>query len=86
MASFDLLFKKPFRLNRWAEMMIGLGPEVVRSFGADKATSFGVEVAIDFMFWPSQRFGFWVEPATDVVFRNGASQGLGCTAGLLLGW
>jgi hypothetical protein len=82
----DLLVKKPFKLGRWAELMIGVGPEVVRFTGANKGTYFGGEVAFDFMFWPSHRFGLWVEPTYDFLFQGGVSHGLGSTGGLLIGW
>jgi hypothetical protein len=76
----DLLFKKPFRVSRHVEVMIGLGPEVVHvSTPAKNGTYAGVEFALDFMFWPSPRVGFWVEPSYDVVFRSPASSGFGST-------
>ena len=46
----------------------------------------GAEVPIDLMFWPTHRFGFWFEPAYDVVFHDGTSHGLGSSGGLLVGW
>jgi hypothetical protein len=84
----DLLVKKPFRLNRWTEFMVGVGPEAVRvSTPTTKATYFGGELALDFMFWPwGRRVGLWVEPEYDVVFRDGASSGIGSTGGVLFGW
>jgi hypothetical protein len=83
----DLLVKKPFKLTRWAEFMIGVGPEVVQVTGAHKGTSFGGEAALDFMFWPwGRHVGLWVEPEYDLVFHNGASSGLGATGGVLFGW
>jgi hypothetical protein len=84
----DLLVKKPFRLARWSEFMIGVGPQVVAvSNATTKATYLGGEVALDFMFWPwTRRLGFWVEPDYDFVVRDGVSHGIGTTAGLMLGW
>ena len=83
----DLLAKKPFRLSRWAEVMVGVGPEVVYASRPTKATYVGGAFAIDFMFWPwGKRVGLWVEPEYDLTFRNGASSGLGTTGGVLLGW
>jgi hypothetical protein len=83
----DLLIKKPFRLARWAEFMIGVGPELVRvSNPTTKATYGGAQIALDFMFWPSQHVGLWVEPSYDVVFGDAVSHGIGSTGGLLLGW
>ena len=85
--SSDLLFKKPFRLSRRLEIMIGLGPEIVQTFGAGAGlTYYGVEAAIDLMFWPSQRFGVWVEPTYDLTFRDRASLGFGTTFGPMVGW
>jgi hypothetical protein len=83
----DLLVKKPFKLTRWAEFMVGVGPEVVQVTGGNRGTDFGGEVALDFMFWPwGRRVGLWVEPEYDVIFHNGATSGLGSTGGVLLGW
>jgi hypothetical protein len=83
----DLLVKKPFKLARWAELMIGIGPEVVQTTGIGKGTYFGGEAALDFMFWPwDPRAGLWVEPEYDLVFHDGASSGLGATGGVLFGW
>jgi hypothetical protein len=83
----DLLVKKPFRLTRGVELMVGLGPEVVRASGTGKDGTFGgIEFALDFMFWPSQHIGLWAEPSYDVVFRNGASHGAGSTGGVIFGW
>jgi len=85
----DLLFKKPFRVARWAEFMVGIGPEVVPVWNArTNATYFGGEVALDFMFWPwGQRVGLWIEPEFDLTFPDGrASSGIGSTGGLLFGW
>jgi len=83
----DLIVKKPFHLTRWAEVMIGVGPEVVQvSNPTTKATYFGASAALDFMFWPTQRFGLWVEPSYDLIARDGLSSGIGSTGGLLIGW
>lgn len=83
----DLLVKKPFTLARWAEFMVGIGPEVVQVTGTNKGTYFGGEVALDFMFWPwGRRVGLWIEPEYDLIFHNGATNGLGSTGGVLLGW
>jgi hypothetical protein len=83
----DLLLKKPFRLSRGVEFMAGLGPEIVHVTGTDRDGTFGgIEFALDFMFWPSQRVGLWVEPSYDVVFRGGVSHGIGSTGGVMVGW
>jgi hypothetical protein len=82
-----LLFKKPFHLTRRAELMVGLGPEVLYvSNPTTRGTFFGVQAAVDFMFWPTQRFGVWIEPSYDLVAREGLSHAIGGTGGLLVGW
>jgi hypothetical protein len=86
-APIDLLVKKPFKLARWAEVMIGIGPEVVRVTGTHRGTYFGGEAALDFMFWPwGRHIGLWIEPEYDAVVQSGVSSGVGATGGLLLGW
>ena len=67
--------------------MIGLGPEMVTTVnGLAKGTLFGGDAALDFMVWPWQRVGFWIEPTYDVIFDDGVSQGIGSTAGIMVGW
>jgi hypothetical protein len=83
----DLLVKKPFRLCRLAEFMVGVGPEVVRNTGANGGTYLGGEMALDFMFWPwGRRIGLWVEPEYDLIIHDRPSGGIGTTGGVLLGW
>jgi hypothetical protein len=83
----DLLFKKPFRLSQSAEMMVGVGPEVVGVTGQAAGTFFGAEAALDFMFWPwGRRWGLWVAPEYDLVFKDTPSSSVGATGGVLLGW
>lgn len=83
----DLLVKKPFTLARWAELMVGVGPEVAQVTGVDKGTYFGGELALDLMFWPwGRRVGLWVEPEYDALFHDGVSSGIGSTGGVLFGW
>jgi hypothetical protein len=83
-----ILAKKPFRLARRVELMLALGPELLPvSNPSTKATYVGGEAGLDLMFWPwGRRVGLWVEPGYDLVFRDGVSQGVGATGGLLLGW
>ena len=86
-APIELLFKKPFRLSSRAELMIGIGPEVVRESGTDKSGTFGgVGFGLDFMFWPSRHVGVWLEPAYDLVVRDRATGGVGSTGGVIFGW
>jgi hypothetical protein len=83
----DLLLKKPFRLTRNVEFMVGLGLEIVRVSGTKKNGTFGgTEFALDLMFWPLSRVGLWVEPSCDVVFRRGTSRAMGSTGGVIFGW
>ena len=84
--SADLLFKKPFRLSSSAEFMAGLGPSVSRTMGGpERGTALSLEAVLDFMFWPSKRVGWYIEPGWSVSFRK-REQFLGATAGLLLGF
>jgi hypothetical protein len=82
----DLLVKKPFRVARWFELMVGIGPEVIQVTGVNRGLYFGGQVALDFMFWPSRRFGLWVEPSYELIFQRGISHGLASTGGLLIGF
>ncbi|HTQ08715.1 MAG TPA: hypothetical protein VMI31_01450 [Fimbriimonadaceae bacterium] len=85
--SVDLLFKKPYPLGPKSELMIGLGPEVVRSMsGPDRGTFFGVGAALDLMFWPSPDVGWYLEPGYEVVFRGRPERAVNVTGGLLIGW
>lgn len=83
----DLLFKKPFRLNRRLELMIGIGPQIVFVSGTERNGTFvGGEVALDFMFWPSRHVGLWVEPSYEFSFRGSVSHSLTTTGGVIFGW
>jgi hypothetical protein len=83
----DLLVKKPFRLTRHLELMIGIGPQIVRISGTDKNGTFiGGELVFDFMFWPTRHVGLWLEPAYAFVFRDGVSHSVGTTGGVIFGW
>ncbi len=83
----DLLAKKPFQLTRWAELMIGVGPELVQVTGTGRGTFFGGEAALDLMFGPwGRRVGLWVEPEYDLIVHDGVVSGVGSTGGVLVGW
>jgi hypothetical protein len=85
--STDLLFKKPYRLSQTAEFMFGVGLEMIRKFSVEeRGTSFGVEAVLDFMFWPTNNIGWYLEPGYGLIPGKGAEQSLGITAGLLIGW
>jgi hypothetical protein len=81
----DLLFKKPFHLSpRW-EFMIGAGPSFERPLDRSGHTSKGAEFALDFMFWPYQNIGWYVEPSWTIMPATGKNS-LGATGGLLIGF
>ncbi len=83
----DLLFKKPYRLSRTAEFMIGLGPEVVHNFGGNEpTTSYDMEFILDFMFWPKTNVGWYVEPGYSSTFGERSAQSLEASAGLIIGF
>ncbi len=79
----DLLVKRPFQLSRRLECMIGAGPEIVHTRDGMK---YGGEAAVDFMYWPTQRAGAWVEPSYDLTVDHGAAHALGVTIGVMIGW
>ena len=83
----DLLFKKPFRLSRRVELMVGLGPGlVIYRRTPNDGEFFALEVAADFMFWLAPRVGFWVEPSYELTVRNGVEHSLSSTGGIIFGW
>ena len=83
----DLLVKKPFRLSRRVELMVGLGPELVLYRRTPKdGEFFALEVAADFMFWLSPRTGLWLEPSYEVTVRGGIEHSLASTGGVIFGW
>ena len=85
--STDFLFKKPFKLTDNLEVMPGIGPEMVRAFHSPDSGTFAAgETVADFMYWPSQHVGLWMEPSYDFVFRDGVAHGIGTTGGLIFGW
>jgi hypothetical protein len=82
----DVLFKKPWRISRTFEFMIGIGPEVIHETGADAGTFWGLSSVLDFMFWPRKNVGWYVEPGYELVRRDGISHhGVGVAVGLLIG-
>jgi hypothetical protein len=82
----DLLFKKPFRLSRTTEIMIGTGPQLVDIVGGNgRSMSYGVEVVLDFLFSPTTNVGWFVEPRYASTFGDRSSRSWGATAGLLIG-
>lgn len=86
--SFDLLFKKPWRLSEKREFMLGIGPEWIHTnaFGA-KTNSVALEAAPDFMFWSSEkhRFGCYLEPSYEYKFGSVHEHSIAITGGLLIG-
>jgi Bacterial SH3 domain len=84
--SGDLLFKKPFRLSRTVEFMIGAGPSFSRTFnGSESGNSWSAEFALDWMFWPTKDIGWFVEPTWSINPKNG-QQTVAVSLGLLLGF
>ena len=82
----DILFKKPWRLSRTFEFMIGAGPELIRDSGRDGGTFWGMSSVLDFMFWPRKDVGWYVEPGYEFTRRDGtAHHGFGIAAGVLIG-
>jgi hypothetical protein len=85
--STDLLFKKPWKLSKKVEFMIGVGPEWIHSRQNGMGSNAGgVEAVLDFMYWPSakRRFGWYVEPGYDYRFGRGHEQSIGVSGGLLI--
>ena len=84
--SFDVLFKKPWRVSPRFEFMVGVGPELIHETGSGGGTHWGLSAVADFMFWPKRNGGWYVEPGYEAGFQNGATQhGLAVAAGLLIG-
>jgi hypothetical protein len=85
--NMDLLFKKPWKLSKKTEFMLGVGPEWVhtKKYGMTMNSVSG-EVVLDFMFWPSAkyRFGWYLEPGYEYNFGRGHEQSLGISGGLLI--
>ena len=83
----DLLIKKPFKLAPAVEMIVGIGPEFLYVSTAEGPNVFvGGELAVGFLFWPSKHVGFWIEPAYDLVAKDGLSQSIAVSGGVLIGW
>jgi hypothetical protein len=81
----DLLFKKPFTIDKHVEFMIGAGPQLSFStFGAPSKVA--AEVALEWMIWPTadRKLGWFVEPTYSYSLGKGHEQSLGITAGLLI--
>ena len=82
----DLLFKKPFQLSRTVEFMAGLGPVWTHSSNhSEPVNSIGAEFVLDFMFWPKEHWGWYIEPSYGYGFDHEHSRSLGLSAGLLIG-
>jgi hypothetical protein len=82
----DVLFKKPWRFSPQFEFMAGIGPEIVHATGAHHETFWGLSSVLDFMFWPRQNVGWYVEPGYELTFRDGTTHhGLAIAGGLLIG-
>jgi len=84
--SGDVLFKKPFRLSPTVEFMIGAGPSFSRVLsGPERGNSWSAEFALDWMFWPTQNIGWFIEPTWSVNPKNG-QQSAAVSIGILIGF
>jgi len=89
--SVDVLVKKPFQLGRTLSMMVGMGPQVVRSVvrsdgGHVTRTDVGLEVAVDVMWWVfTDKVGLGFEPSYGLTFGP-TQQSVGLTVGPIFGW
>ena len=82
----DLLFKKPYTWSSGVEFMAGLGPTWTRSSQPNGTTgTAGAEFALDFMFWPTRKWGWFVEPSYGVEFAHGHEKSIGLSFGVLRG-
>jgi hypothetical protein len=82
----DLLLKKPYTWSSTVEFMAGLGPTWTHTTEPTKSTStMGAEFALDFMFWPRQKWGWFLEPAYGVDFAHGHGQSVSLSFGILFG-
>ena len=83
----DLLFKKPWRISKKAELMVGVGPEWIHAKEAGGTTnSMAMEGVLDFMFWPSGRhkLGWFVEPGYEYAFGRAHERSVGISGGILI--
>jgi hypothetical protein len=82
----DLLFKKPYRISSTVEFMFGMGPDLMRKFGVEEpGTYLGLEAVLEFMFWPANNIGWYLEPSFGFVPGREEDQSLGVSAGLTIG-
>ena len=81
----DLLFKKPFTLDKHVEFMIGMGPQFSYAT-AGVRTQIASEFALEWMIWPTadRKFGWFIEPTYSYSFKRGHEQSVGITTGLLI--
>jgi len=82
-----LLLEKPFALTPRLELLPAVGPEVVwaRAAAHDRV-DVGGRLACALGYWPSRRVGLWVQPAFEVVLRDGLQEySLALAAGLQIG-
>jgi hypothetical protein len=81
----DLLFRKPFTIDRHVEFMIGAGPQLSYAT-AGGGTKVSGEIALEWMIWPTddRKFGWFVSPTYSYAFSRGHEQAVGVTTGLLI--
>jgi hypothetical protein len=81
----DVLFKKPWRISRTVEFMVGVGPELIHST-VDHQTFWGLTAVGDLMVWPKPNVGWYLEPGIERTFAPGAHEtGFAMAAGLIIG-
>jgi hypothetical protein len=81
----DLLFKKPFTIDRHVEFMIGAGPQLSYETPGG-GTKVAAEIALEWMIGPTadRKFGWFIEPTYSYSLSRGHEQSVGITAGLLI--
>ena len=83
-----LMLAKPFTLTPHLSLVPAIGPELVvrRAAGLDGVEP-GGRIACALEYWPISRVGVWIEPAFDVLLRDGLQQYVvGVAAGAQLGF
>jgi hypothetical protein len=85
---FEFLLKKPFTLSQNTELMLGLGPEVVRTtVNGVRTTPHSAEYLLDFQFWQTRNIGLYVEPGYGVGLGNSRGEhSFNASVGILLRW
>jgi hypothetical protein len=83
-----VLLEKPLALTPRLELLPAVGPELVwaRAGGSDHV-DVGGRLACTLGYWPSEGVGLWVQPAFEVVLRDGLQEyALAVGAGVQVGF